>query len=112
MATSDRATRAQPAPTSHPHGVEPIGRIGVYRTYWALLDRADPSVVLHRSDPHPLLIPNADLTAPLAALMYLSDVVFTTGIADGGDHYVVASGEADQACRITHVPKARLAPRA
>ncbi|MGH6632979.1 MAG: glycosidase, partial [Sphingopyxis sp.] len=39
--------------------------------------------------------------------MYVRDVVFTTGIADGGDHFVVASGEADLACRITHVPKSR-----
>jgi predicted GH43/DUF377 family glycosyl hydrolase len=37
--------------------------------------------------------------------MYVRDVVFTTGIADGGDHYIVASGEADLACRITHIPK-------
>jgi predicted GH43/DUF377 family glycosyl hydrolase len=93
------------------HGVEPIGLVGVYRTYWALLDRDDPSIVLSRSDPHALLSPNPDLTAPLAGQMYLTDVVFTTGIADGGDHYVVASGEADLACRITHVPKARFSPR-
>jgi hypothetical protein len=46
------------------------------------------------------------LTAPLEALMYLDDVVFTTGIAEAADHYVVASGEADLACRISHVPKA------
>jgi hypothetical protein len=40
--------------------------------------------------------------------MYLpTPVVFTTGIADAGDHYVVASGEADLACRLTHIPKAR-----
>jgi predicted GH43/DUF377 family glycosyl hydrolase len=38
-------------------------------------------------------------------MIYFRDVVFTTGIADGGDHYVVASGEADLACRITHIPK-------
>jgi hypothetical protein len=37
--------------------------------------------------------------------MYLRDVVFTTGIADAGDHYILASGEADLACRITHIPK-------
>jgi predicted GH43/DUF377 family glycosyl hydrolase len=89
------------------HGVEPIGLVGVYRTYWALLDREDPSIVLNRSDPNPLLSPDPDLTAPLAEQMYLGDVVFTTGIADGGDHYIVASGEADLACRITHIPKAR-----
>ena len=43
--------------------------------------------------------------SPLADRMYIHDVVFTTGIADAGDHYVVASGEADLACRITHIPK-------
>ena len=37
--------------------------------------------------------------------MYLRDIVFTTGIAEHGDHYIVASGEADLACRITHIPK-------
>lgn len=91
------------------HGVEPIGLVGVYRTYWALLDRDDPSIVLHRSDPEPLLSPDAELTRPLEHQMYLQDVVFTTGIADGGDHFVVASGEADLACRITHIPKAAFA---
>lgn len=87
------------------HGVEPIGLVGIYRTYWALFDRDDPSRCLHRSDPQPILSPNPALTAPIADRMYLDNVVFTTGIADGGDHYVVASGEADLACRITHVPK-------
>ena len=38
------------------------------------------------------------------------NVVFTTGIADAGDHFVVASGEADLACRITHVPKSVVLP--
>jgi predicted GH43/DUF377 family glycosyl hydrolase len=37
--------------------------------------------------------------------MYVRDIVFTTGIADHGDVYIVASGEADLACRITHIPK-------
>jgi hypothetical protein len=32
-------------------------------------------------------------------------VVFSTGIVEEADHFVVASGEADLACRITHVPK-------
>ena len=36
-------------------------------------------------------------------------VVFTTGVADAGDHYIVASGEVDLACRITHMPKALFA---
>jgi len=36
-------------------------------------------------------------------------VMFTTGVEDAGDHYIVASGEADLACRITHMPKALFA---
>jgi predicted GH43/DUF377 family glycosyl hydrolase len=90
------------------HGVEPKGTVGIYRTYWSLLDRNDPAKVL-RTDHTALLEANPDLTAPIEHQMYLGDVVFTTGIADGGDHYVVASGEADLACRITHVPKTVIA---
>jgi predicted GH43/DUF377 family glycosyl hydrolase len=86
------------------HGVEPLGVVGIYRTYWSLMDRDDPSKVLRTSD-DPLIEPASALTEPLKALMYLDNIVFTTGIADAGDHYVVASGEADLACRITHVPK-------
>jgi predicted GH43/DUF377 family glycosyl hydrolase len=89
------------------HGVEPSGVVGIYRTYWSLLDRDDPSVTV-ATDHAPLLEPNPALTEPLKAQMYLDNVVFTTGIADGGDHWVVASGEADLACRITHVPKDRI----
>jgi predicted GH43/DUF377 family glycosyl hydrolase len=37
--------------------------------------------------------------------MYLDNVVFSTGIVEEDDHFIVASGEADLACRITHVPK-------
>ena len=88
------------------HGVEPKEIVGIYRTYWSILDRNDPSLVV-RTDHAPLLEANPDLTAPLANQMYIHDVVFTTGIVDGGDHYIVASGEADLACRITHVPKTR-----
>jgi predicted GH43/DUF377 family glycosyl hydrolase len=86
------------------HGVEPKEIVGIYRTYWSLLDRDDPARVI-RTDHAPLLEPAPDLTRPIEDLMYLRDVVFTTGIADAGDHWIVASGEADLACRITHVPK-------
>jgi predicted GH43/DUF377 family glycosyl hydrolase len=91
------------------HGVEPKGMVGVYRTYWSILDTADPSRV-RRTHHAPLLEANPELTRPIEHQMYLRDVVFTTGIADAGDFYVVASGEADLACRITHVPKATFAP--
>ena len=86
------------------HGVEPSGVVGIYRTYWSILDRDDPSQVV-RVEHQPLLEPAPHLLEPFKDELYVTDVVFTTGIADGGDHYVVASGEADLACRITHVPK-------
>jgi predicted GH43/DUF377 family glycosyl hydrolase len=88
------------------HGVEPKQIVGIYRTYWSLLDAEEPWKVLATGDA-PLIEPNAALTEPLGDLMYLDDVVFTCGIVDAGDHFVVASGEADLACRITHVPKDR-----
>ncbi|MEO7550783.1 MAG: glycosidase [Croceibacterium sp.] len=91
------------------HGVEPYQIVGKYRTYWSLLDPDQPWKVLATSHP-PLLEANPDLTEPLRAQMYLDHVVFTTGIADAGDHFIVASGEADLACRITHVAKSAFVP--
>ena len=90
------------------HGVEPNGVVGIYRTYWSILDRADPTIVL-RHGRGPLIEANPTLTDPIDHQMYVRDVVFTTGIADAGDHYIVASGEADLACRITHILKAEFA---
>ena len=90
------------------HGVETRAKIGIYRSFWALLDRNEPWKILRIEDGKPLLEANPALTAPIAQLLYLpTEVVFTTGIADGGDDYIVASGEADLACRITHIPKSR-----
>ncbi len=90
------------------HGVEPKEIVGIYRTYWSIMDKNEPSRIL-RTCHAPLLEANPELTRPLEHQMYIRDVVFTTGIADGGDHYIVASGEADLACRITHVPKSAFA---
>ncbi len=86
------------------HGVEPSGVVGIYRTYWSILDKDDPSITV-ATEHSALLEPNPALTDPLKDQMYLDNVVFTTGIADAGDFYVVASGEADLACRITHIAK-------
>ena len=86
------------------HGVEPNESVGIYRTYWSLLDRHDPTRVI-QSVSAALLEPSPELIRPIEHQMYLRDVVFTTGIVDAGDHFVVASGEADLACRITHIPK-------
>lgn len=95
------------------HGVEPKEVVGIYRTFWSMLDRHDPTRVLH-SGTRPMLEPNLELTRPLEERLYVRGVVFTTGIADGDPdsapgHYILASGEADLACRITHVPKATFA---
>ena len=86
------------------HGVEPKEIVGIYRTYWSLLDAENPARTLRTRDA-PLLEANPDLTRPIEHQMYVRDVVFTTGIAEHDDVYVVASGEADLACRITHIPK-------
>lgn len=93
------------------HGVEPKEIVGIYRTFWTLFDRADPTRQI-ATGAGPLLEPAPGLTRPLEHLLYLNDVVFTTGLADGDDstasapgHWIVASGEADLACRITHVAK-------
>jgi len=92
------------------HGVETRAKVGVYRSFWALLDRDEPWRILRLEDETPLIEAKPTLTAPIAHQLYLpTEVVFTTGIADAGDHFVVASGEADLACRITHIPKSRFA---
>ncbi len=87
------------------HGVGPGTLVGIYRTFWALLDAKDPSRILRVSDDIPLLESNPALTGHLKDRIYLTDIVFTTGIVDAGEHYVVASGELDLACRITWIPK-------
>lgn len=85
------------------HGVEPGGDVGIYRTYWSLLERENPSRQLESAS-GALLEANRELTGPLEAMVYLRDVVFTTGLVCAGDHFIVASGECDLACRITHIP--------
>jgi len=100
----------QPIRTDHGwlilyHAVEARAKVGIYRTYWALLDREDPSRIIRMEDEVPLLESDPSLTADLKGSVYLNDVVFTTGIVDAGDQYIVASGELDLACRITHIPK-------
>jgi predicted GH43/DUF377 family glycosyl hydrolase len=91
------------------HGVEPHQIVGKYRTYWSLLDPDQPWKVL-ATQHEPLLEASPELTEPLKDQMYLDNVVFSTGIVEAGDHFIVASGEADLACRITHIPKDAFVP--
>jgi predicted GH43/DUF377 family glycosyl hydrolase len=91
------------------HGVEPQSVVGVYRTFWALADLENPARLLRHEDRTPLLECNPRLSQHMADKRYVYDVVFTTGIVDAGGHYIVASGEDDLACRITHIPKSTFA---
>jgi len=92
------------------HGVERRESVGIYRSFWALFDREEPTRILHLADDRPLLEADPALTASIAHQMYLpTPVVFSTGMIDMGDHYLVASGEADLACRMTRLPKALFA---
>jgi predicted GH43/DUF377 family glycosyl hydrolase len=91
------------------HGVEPHQIVGKYRTYWSLLDPDEPWRVLATCH-EPLLEANPALTEPIKDQMYLDNVVFSTGIVEEDDHFIVASGEADLACRITHIPKDAFVP--
>ncbi|MBA2406469.1 MAG: glycosidase [Chitinophagales bacterium] len=87
------------------HGVENKGAVGIYRTFWALLDKDDPSKIVYLEDAVPLLEANSNLTSAINHQIYLDDVVFTTGISEHGDDFIIASGELDLACRITRISK-------
>ena len=85
------------------HGVENNGHVGIYRTFWALLDKEDPLKIIRMEDSLPLLEADPALTSAIRNQVYLDDVVFTTGIAEHGNDFIVASGELDLACRITRI---------
>ncbi len=87
------------------HTVEAKGDIGIYRTYRALLDKDNPEKIIKLIDDKPLLEARPELTDDMKDQIYITDVVFTTGIVDSGKHFIVASGELDLACRITHISK-------
>lgn len=87
------------------HGVENKSDVGIYRTYWALLDKDDPSKILFINDDTPLLESNPLLTKKISEHIYLNDIVFTTGIAAHNTDFIIASGELDLACRITRISK-------
>jgi predicted GH43/DUF377 family glycosyl hydrolase len=87
------------------HGVKNKGEVGIYRTFWALLAKDDPLKILRIEDISPLLEADPELTSSISHQVYLNDVVFTTGIAEHGDDFIVASGELDLACRVTRISK-------
>jgi beta-1,2-mannobiose phosphorylase / 1,2-beta-oligomannan phosphorylase len=87
------------------HGVENKNDIGIYRTFWALLDKNNPLRILHLEDTEPLLEADSQLTSVISHQLYITDVVFTTGITEFEDDFILASGESDLACRITRISK-------
>lgn len=87
------------------HGVENCDEVGCYNTYWALLDINDPSIILKMNIKDPAIEANYELTNKLIEPKYVENVVFTTGINELDDKYIVASGELDLYCRITHISK-------
>jgi beta-1,2-mannobiose phosphorylase / 1,2-beta-oligomannan phosphorylase len=87
------------------HGVENKTDVGIYRTFWAILDKDDPLKILRLEDIVPLLEAKPELTKNIGDQVYLDDVVFTTGIAALNEDYIIASGELDLACRITRISK-------
>jgi len=87
------------------HGVENKRDVGIYRTFWALLDKEDPLKILHLEDVSPVLEADPKLTSVISHQLYINDVVFTTGIAEHEDDFILVSGESDLACRITRISK-------
>lgn len=87
------------------HGVENKSDVGIYKTFWAMLDKNDPSKILHLGDSISFLEAKPELTQHINHQIYLNDVVFTTGIAKFEEDYILASGELDLACRITRISK-------
>ena len=87
------------------HGVEATEKIGIYRTFWAILDKDDLHHIIDGNDKEAILEANKELTKALKEKVYLNDIVFSTGIVQNENHFIVASGELDLCCRITHISK-------
>lgn len=87
------------------HGVEKKDIIGRYRTFACLLDRNSPSKILNINYTTPILEHNPKLSYSFKNDKYLEDVVFTSGIEEYSDNYILASGELDLTCRITEIKK-------
>jgi len=87
------------------HGVENNSGVGIYRTFWALLNKENPQEILYLSDSVALLEAAQNLTKSISDKIYLKEVVFTTGIAKHEDDFIIASGELDLACRVTKIPQ-------
>jgi len=87
------------------HGVEQKGEVGIYRSFSCLLELDNPTNILVENFNIPVLECDPGLTSKIKSKKYLGDVVFTTGIDEDDSKYILASGELDLCCRITHIEK-------
>jgi beta-1,2-mannobiose phosphorylase / 1,2-beta-oligomannan phosphorylase len=92
------------------HGVEPTKKniYGFYKTFKALVDKNNPDKLKEIDYNHPVLESNPELTKDLKEISYMDNIVFTTGIVEHNDNYIIASGQDDLICRITHISKKQL----
>jgi len=86
------------------HGVSDDGLAGIYRTIWMIMDLENPQKIIREEMSSPLLEANPEFTRGYQSAIYLPDIVFTTGMVESENYYIVASGELDLCCRITHIP--------
>ncbi len=89
------------------HAVEDNQNVGIYRTFFALLNREKPYQIEHIDFESAVLEAEPDISHKLCESKYLDDIVFTTGIVEQKDFFIVVSGELDLCCRITHIPKSK-----
>lgn len=87
------------------HGVEhrEDDPVGIYRTFSALFESEHPWQVAHICD-EAFIEYNRDLKKCITGPVFLEqDVVFTTGIVQDADRYLVFSGELDTSVRMTTI---------
>lgn len=90
------------------HGVISSGISGKYKTFGALLNKKNPSEILKLKNQQSFIESNPKLTTKFKEQMYIQDEVFTSGILEHKESYLIANGEADLCCRIISIPKQKL----
>ncbi len=90
------------------HGVESKDEVGIYNTFWAMLDLEQPEKIIINAIEKPILLANPKLTDYLEDHKYVENVVFTSGVVEDKKNFILASGELDLYCRITYIPKEKL----
>jgi len=90
------------------HGVQMSDNVGSYRTFICILDKEFPYKILYQNYHDPVLECNDKLTESLNLNKYLGDIVFTSGIEEDSNNFIISSGELDLCCRISVIPKIEL----